>query len=101
MKTKSPKLFTPLLSLVLSILLNLPISNANAQDTTFTYQGKLNDNGQAANGTNYGLVFNLYAVPTAGALLGSQTNVGVTVGNGLFSVPLNFGNVFDGTPRWL
>src|SRR5258708_7404117 len=72
-----------------------------AQGTVFTYQGRLNDSGQPANGTNYGMVFYLYDAPTNGNLLGNLGIVSVTVSNGLFTVPLDFGNEFDGAPRWL
>src|SRR5262249_33271860 len=72
-----------------------------AQGTTFTYQGRLFDGGQPANGTNYGMVFYLYNAPSNGALIGNLGIVSVTVSNGLFTVPLNFDNVFKGIPRWL
>jgi hypothetical protein len=77
------------------------IAELQAQTTLFTYQGRLFDNGQSANGTNYGMVFYLYDAPTNGNLLGNEGIVSVTVSNGLFTVPLDFGNVFDGNPRWL
>lgn len=72
-----------------------------AQGTAFTYQGRLLDNGQPVNGTNYGMVFYVYDTPTNGSPLGNFGIASVTVSNGLFTVPLDFGNVFDGNPRWL
>ncbi|HSY17379.1 MAG TPA: hypothetical protein VK815_03555 [Candidatus Acidoferrales bacterium] len=77
------------------------IFSAGAQGTVFSYEGRLSDGGQPANGTNYGMVFYLYDAPTNGAVLGNFGIVSVTVSNGLFSTPLDFGNQFDGTPRWL
>jgi hypothetical protein len=90
-----------LLALALPAMINLHLSTLHAQGTVFTYQGRLNDGGQPANGTNYGMVFYLYDMPTNGTLLGNQGIASVTVSNGLFTVPLNFGSVFDGNPRWL
>lgn len=72
-----------------------------AQGTAFTYQGRLLAGGQSANGTNYSMVFYLYDAPTNGNLLGNLGIASVTVSNGLFTVPLDFGSVFDGEPRWL
>src|SRR6266496_4207845 len=73
-----------------------PLSNA------FTYQGRLTDNGQLANGT-YDFQFRLFDAPTNGAqvpvVLAYPT---VTVSNGLFTTGLDFGsNVFNGTTWWL
>ncbi len=89
-----------LLLLLLSTL-SLQPSTTVAQGTIFTYQGRLNDGGQPANGTNYGMLFYLYDAPTGGSLVGNLGIVSVTVSNGLFTVPLNFDHVFDGNPRWL
>jgi hypothetical protein len=72
-----------------------------AQSTVFTYQGFLNDSGAPANGTNYGMVFYLYTAPTNGSVLGNFGVSIVTISNGLFTTQVDFGSVFDGTPRWL
>ncbi len=77
------------------------VDSLKAQGTVFTYQGQLTDGGQPANGTNYGMVFYLYDAPTNGNLLGNLGIPSITVSNGLFTTPLDFGIVFDGTPRWL
>lgn len=72
-----------------------------AQGTAFTYQGRLNDGGSAANGS-YDLTFALFNTNVTGtALTGALTNSATTVSNGLFTVTLDFSNRFDGTPRWL
>jgi hypothetical protein len=69
---------------------------------TFTYQGRLQDNGQPANGI-YDLCFSLAAAETNGTYVGpSLTNAPVQVDGGLFTVLLDFGTgAFDGAPRWL
>ena len=76
-------------------------SSAFAQGTAFTYQGRFNDGGTPANGTNYGMAFNLYDASTNGNLMGNVGISSVTLSNGLFTVPLDFGSVFNGNPRWL
>ncbi len=90
-----------LAALVLFLTLSLQPTTAFAQGTVFTYQGQLYDGGAPGNGTNYGMVFYLYDAPTNGNLLGNVGIASVTVSNGLFTVPLSFGSVFDGTPCWL
>jgi len=71
----------------------------NAQTTTFTYQGRLADGGAPANGT-YDLEFKLY--DAANAQVGSTvTREDVQVVNGIFTVQLDFGSVFDGSSRTL
>lgn len=72
------------------------------QGTAFLYQGFLNDGGHAANGA-YDLTFTLYdSLNPPGDILGSTvTNLGTEITNGLFSVTLDFGSVFDGNGRWL
>src|SRR5262249_35253163 len=76
-------------------------SVAPAQGTAFTYQGRLNDNGAAANGI-YDLRFAIYDSLSAGTLIaGPLTNSATAVSNGLFTVTLDFGTAFNGNPRWL
>lgn len=73
-----------------------------AQGTAFTYQGRLFDNGNPANG-NYNLRLTLYDGNVTGNVVsGPLTNAPVTVSNGLFTVMLDFGsNAFTGPARWL
>ena len=81
--------------------LNHHLATTNAQGTTFTYQGRLADNGQSANG-NYGMVFYLCDNPTNGGQLANLGIGSVPVTNGLFIVSLNFGTgMFPGADRWL
>lgn len=72
-----------------------------AVSTAFTYQGRLTDGGNPANGT-YDFQFKLFNAATGGTQVGSTVTAhDVNVTNGLFTVQLNFGNVFDGTALWL
>ena len=74
---------------------------ADALGTGFTYQGRLTDGGSPANGT-YDFQFSLYNAVSGGTQVGSTlTQTGVTVSNGLFTVQLDFGNIFDGTALYL
>ncbi|HYX30681.1 MAG TPA: hypothetical protein VE863_19250 [Pyrinomonadaceae bacterium] len=89
---------------------------ALAQSSTFTYQGKLQDQGAAANGT-FDFQFKIFTGPTNDAQLPLATDTcpgpitvgrpGVSVTNGNFSVKLDFSNaalcfeLFSGDPRYL
>lgn len=89
-----------LFSVVLCSL--MVISSLFAQTSTFTYQGRLADNGAAATGL-YDLRFTVYDASTNGsAASGAVTNPAVTVSNGLFVATLDFGaSAFSGADRWL
>jgi hypothetical protein len=88
----------------LLLVVALTDGSAMAQTTAFTYQGKLTEAGNPANGT-YDLQFKLFNTPTVGT--GTQQgstipNPTVPVAAGSFTVQLDFGaNVFDGTARYL
>jgi hypothetical protein len=73
-----------------------------AQGTAFTYQGRLSENGAAANGI-YDLRFVIYDSSGAGNVVaGPLTNSATPVGSGLFTAALDFGGgVFTGADRWL
>jgi len=73
-----------------------------AQTGTFSYQGRLLDRDQPANGA-YDLQFALISAPVEGGYLGPSLTVApVLISNGLFAVTLDFGSsVFDGSARWL
>jgi hypothetical protein len=74
---------------------------AFAQGTAFIYQGRLADNGTPATGI-YDLRFTIYDDPTVGNPVSlSLTNAAVPIANGVFTVTLDFGNVFNGSPRFL
>lgn len=75
----------------------------SAQGTAFTYQGRLSDGANAANG-NYDLRFTIYdSTNLPGVVIaGPLTNSATAVSNGLFTVALDFGaGVFTGPDRWL
>jgi len=69
--------------------------------TSFTYQGQLTDEGSPADG-DYDFQFALYDALSGGAQVGSNVSADdMTVTDGLFTVLLDFGAVFDGTALWL
>ena len=72
----------------------------NAQTTTFTYQGRLNDTSVPANGA-YLMQFKLYE--PGGAQVGATlSDIPVTVADGIFTVQLDFGSAaFNGADRFL
>lgn len=88
--------------LLLFTILNFQTSTVFAQGTAFTYQGRLNDGGNPANGT-YDLHFTIYDAAGGGNPVGMPVDAGdVGVSNGLFTVTLDFGaGVFTGAERWL
>src|SRR5690349_6857978 len=97
--SKSMKNTTNGTSLILRapLLLLLPISifsfqlSAFAQSSAFTYQGRLNDGPNPANGI-YDLQFTIYDAVSSGAVQGGPlTNAMTALTNGLFTVTLDFG----------
>ncbi len=96
---KTPKL--PLSSIALLALstLNPQLSTVFAQGTAFTYQGRLNDGGSPATGL-YDFRCAIFDAPVngIGVLL---TNTATPVTNGLFTLTLDFGGIFNGAARWL
>jgi hypothetical protein len=80
----------------------LTASAGLAQTTAFTYQGKLSDAGNPANGA-YDIQFKLFDALTDGTQQGATfTNPTVQVTGGIFTVELDFGaTVFDGAARYL
>lgn len=98
--TKLSRLF------ILMILLSLAANPAQAQTSTFSYQGRLTDGGTPANGT-YDLQFTLWDALTSGNQIpaGSPltlTKSGVLVTNGVFTVQLDLtAAAFPGADRFL
>ena len=95
------------LKLLLCTAIGLLLCGASvgwAQPTAFTYQGKLTDAGNPANG-NYDLQYQLFDTPTVGT--GAQQGASlvrtpVAASAGVFTVTLDFGaNVFNGAARYL
>src|ERR1035437_3040477 len=101
MKTKRHYLCMALALLALATL-NAPLATARAQGTAFTYQGRLNDGGNAASG-KYDFRFKLYADPSGTTQIGASylTNA-LPVTNGLFITTIDFGGgIFNGSNYWL
>ena len=69
--------------------------------TAFTYQGRLTDNGDSANG-RYDITATRFDLDSGGSpVAGPRTNSAVGVGHGFFTVTLDFGANFPGADRWL
>jgi hypothetical protein len=98
---KTTKILT-ILVLAFGLIVCLPkVGQAEAMGTAFTYQGRLIDANNAADGL-YDLQFKLYDANVAGTQKGSTINIGeLDVIDGYFTVALGFGSVFDGNARWL
>ncbi len=98
------KMKTKMLTTLLVLLLALVVGQGQAapMGTEFTYQGRLIDANDAADG-EYDFQFKLYDNPSAGTQQGSTICLGeVDVIDGYFTVGLDFGSgVFDGDARWL
>lgn len=75
---------------------------AFGQGTAFTYQGRLSNAGNPANG-NFDFTFSLFDTNASGNQISNTiTNSATTVSNGLFNVALDFGaGVFAGNNLWL
>ncbi len=91
-----------LMQRVLLFLLLSITALASLAQTTFTYQGRLYNNGQLANGS-YNLRITPFSLATGGAQLAAPLTIpAVNVVDGIFSTTLDFGNsVFLGSPVWL
>src|SRR5688572_21329012 len=84
------------------ILLIACAHTATAQSTAFTYQGRLTDNNQPANGI-YDFEFKLFDALTGGMQDGTPRQaLNVAVTNGVFTVLIDFGaGAFPGADRFL
>lgn len=72
-----------------------------AQGSAFTYQGRLTQGGNLTSGT-YDFRFRLASDPQANNYVGSPVlSNSIPVVNGLFTVILDFGAVFNGSNYWL
>lgn len=96
MKTKLPLYLTLAFCCVFTLC-----NSVFAQGTAFTYQGQLSSGGEWANGT-YDLTFKLWNASSGGSQIGSTLGAsGQVISNGLFTVILDFGGVFNGSSYWL
>jgi hypothetical protein len=93
---------TSLIPVIALLALSRSVIAAAPLDAAFTYQGRLTEGGQTADGV-YELRFAIYDAVTDGVVLaGPLTNSPVVVANGLFTTTLDFGpGVFTGDTCWL
>jgi len=84
---------------ILCLLIGLSAAHAQV-GTAFTYQGRLTDAGGPASGA-FDFEFQLFKQASGGAGSSLQILGDVTVASGLFTVKLDFGAEFTGSPRWL
>ena len=107
------RLFTHRLALPMAVVAIILIAAAGAGaaepqpqgpvTTSFTYQGRLTtEGGGDPIDDSCDFRFTLWDDPDAGSQVGPLLNpTGVPVADGLFTVQLDFGQVFDGTALWL
>src|SRR6185436_15652420 len=76
--------------LIFITILSVRPSALFAEETKFTYQGRLNDNTGAANGV-YDMTFTIYDLPTGNGAFAVETNLAIGVTNGLFTTTIDFG----------
>jgi hypothetical protein len=89
-----------ILYLTLVILVLAAPRAALGQTTEFTFQGRLLDNTLPPT-ASYDFEFRLYDAEMDGTEIGMVARPAVQVNSGVFSVPLDFGAQFDGSPRFL
>ena len=95
-----PRTIRTLACALLAIVLTRPATSAPI-GTAFTFQGRFERAGSPYTG-HVNFTFVLYDAASGGSILGPvQTVNGVIVNNGMFTVTLDFGNVFSGAARWL
>jgi trimeric autotransporter adhesin len=83
------------------MLLSLHLYSVFAQGTAFTYQGRLNNNGNPTTGS-YDLKFSLFNTNVTGATItGPVTNSATSVSNGLFTATIDFGAGVFSANTWL
>ncbi len=88
-------------SLAPPIVGNSPAAADAAVDTSFTYQGRLQQSGTPFTGS-CAFQFSLWDAASGGTQLGAAQSFGsVAVEAGLFNVALDFGSQFQGDARWL
>jgi hypothetical protein len=100
-KMKTTKVLTILFVASCLMLWAGQFAMAGPVGTAFTYQGRLIDANEAADGS-YDFQFKLFDANTGGNKLGADVNKSdVDVIDGYFTVELDFGSVFDGNACWL
>jgi len=96
------KTVTKMLTTVAVLACLAGADSASAQGTSFSYQGRLDEGGNPAQGT-YDLRFSIFDAADGGSQVGTAlTNSATSVTKGLFTASLDFGSgVFTGGARWL
>jgi hypothetical protein len=94
-----------IITCVLMVILVLTMGDVQGAPvgTAFTYQGRLDDNGQSGNG-DFDFQFRLFDAESGGSQMGvAVIKEDVPVVKGLFTIPdLDFGSgIFNGEARWL
>jgi len=100
------RLFTHRLAMTMAVVAIILIAAAGARatepqpegpvTTAFTYQGRLTSDGGDPIDDSCDFQFGLWDDPDAGSPVGPALNLpGVAVADGLFTVQLDFGSVFD------
>jgi len=98
---KRSKIFTIFVLAVGLMVCPAQFADAIPFGTAFTYQGRLIDANNIADGL-YDFEFRLFDDPCTGAQQGSTNDVNdLDVIEGYFTAILDFGGVFDGDARWL
>lgn len=92
---------TRMLTILTVVLYCLDLVQGAPVGTEFTYQGRLVDANNPAEG-QYDFIFRIYDAESDGTQAGQDANVpDVDVIDGYFTVELDFGNVFTGQSLWL
>src|ERR1043166_4575486 len=98
---KIKKLLVKSFLLLLFATINHHLSVAYAQHTAFNYSGFISSNGVPITATG-DMIFTLFTDETGGSMVSGPIIVAdVPVTKGVFKVELDFGNVYDGSPRWI
>lgn len=99
---KSQMKFSVIISVLCLIVFPVEVAVAAPMGTAFTYQGRLMDANEPADGL-YDFQFRLYDDPNAGSQHGNEIDINdLDVIDGYFTVELDFGSdVFNGNARWL
>ncbi len=93
-------IFSRFMSCFAAVLLMTTVAAAQT-DTTFTFQGELNENGVPANAA-FNMVFSLFDSASGGILIGTPNVHGaVPVVDGKFAAELDFGAAAFEDNRWL
>ncbi|MCG6118876.1 MAG: hypothetical protein MEQ07_11905 [Aquimonas sp.] len=87
-------------TLLVSLLLMLTLVAPAMANTTITYQGRLDLNGEPASGS-FDASFRLFTADTTGTQVGATVAQTVPVSRGLFQADLDFGVQAYETPLWL